>query len=469
MLALETDTIAAIATPPGEGGISVIRISGEAAFTIADRGFKGGVMVGRVSSHTAHYGSFVDSGGEPIDNVVALVFRKPQSYTGEDTVELSCHGGLHVTRKILEAIIGYGARAAQPGEFTKRAFLNGRMDLAQAEAVGDLIHARSERARQSSLAQLNGQLSAKLAALRDQLIRSIGLLELELDFAEDGYEFAEKQKIAELIRGSIAEIESLLSTYRVGRVYREGVRVVLAGAPNVGKSSLLNALLKEDRAIVTDIPGTTRDIIEESASFEGLLFRITDTAGLRITSDPIELEGVRRAEEKLLRCDILVLIIDCARPPNDIEAAWLRRVSNAVKENGGERLVAINKIDLGDTDIDQFDNIKEILSTHKVLKVSAKTLTGLESMKETLVSTALGGGLSTTESAVVITSARHYSALRRCHQSLELALESITTERSGEFIVVDLRAALDAVGEIVGTVTTDDILNSIFSTFCIGK
>lgn len=468
-LARESDTIAAIATPAGEGGICVVRISGENAVGVADLGFRGKFPLGHALSHTAHYGSFVDEEGRAIDNVVALVFRKPHSYTGEDTVELSCHGGQFLTKRILEEVIRFGARAAGPGEFTKRAFLNGRLDLVQAEAVADLIRARSERAHQSSLNQLEGHLSRKLAAIKEQLVESIGLLELELDFAEEGYEFADKEKVASQIQDLVSQVSKLLSTYRVGRVFRNGVSVALVGSPNVGKSSLLNALLQQERAIVTSIPGTTRDVIEESITLDGVLFSLGDTAGLRETDDPIEKEGVKRAEDKLQKSDVIVLLLDNSRALQPGEAILVGRLVEVVEARGVKCVVALNKIDLAPIDEARFTEIKDLLSRHRVVGVSAKTLVGLDALKDALVSAAISDGENIADSSVMITNMRHFSALERAKTSLLLALETLKAGKTGEFVAVDLRAALDSVGEIVGTVTTEDILNSIFSKFCIGK
>lgn len=467
--ASETDTIAAVATPIGEGGISVIRISGEKAFLIADKGFKGKMPLGTASSHTAHYGSFADDHGKQIDNVVAVVFRNPHSFTGEDSVELSCHGGQFVTRRILETIIGFGARASRAGEFTKRAFLNGRIDLAQAEAVADLIYSRSERAHQTSLSQLNGALSSKLSELREKLLSSISLIELELDFAEDGYEFTEKSRVAEQLQAAISQVDELLSSYRIGKVYRDGVRVALAGAPNVGKSSLLNAFLREERAIVTSVPGTTRDIIEESISLGGLLFNLSDTAGLRESTDPIEQEGVRRAKERLANCDILLLMLDGTRSLHPAEVDLSRKLISGVEARGAACLVAINKVDISPPESSKFAALSDVLSKHQVLEISAKTLEGFPKLEDELVKLALGGSVATEESGIMITNARHHSTLQKAKESLILARESTLSGKSGEFIALDLRAGLDSLGEILGIVTTDDILNSIFANFCIGK
>jgi tRNA modification GTPase len=308
-----------------------------------------------------------------------------------------------------------------------------------------------------------------MSGLRDQLIGSISLLELELDFAEDGYEFTEKKRVADQLRQVISQIGELIASYKVGKIYRDGVKVALAGAPNVGKSSLLNAFLREERAIVTSIPGTTRDIIEESVTLEGLLFTITDTAGLRETVDPIEREGVRRAEERQMNCDILLLMLDCTRPLQSGETSSTLKLVSDVEARGASCLVVVNKIDIAQNQKEIFEDLAEILSKHPVLEISAKTLQGFKELEAELVRLAMGGSVATGESGVMITNARHFSVLQRAKESLELALESTVSGKSGEFIAVDLRAALNSIGEVVGAVTTEDILNSIFSRFCIGK
>jgi len=469
MLAHESDTIAAIATPIGEGGISVIRISGRDAIAIARLGFRGKADLASAASHTAHLGTFVDGTGGAIDDVVALVFRKPHSYTGEDVVELSCHGGMFIARKLLETAICLGARQAEPGEFTRRAFLNSRIDLAQAEAVADLIHARSQTAHQSSLSQLKGALSEKINSVRDQLINTISLLELELDFAEEGYEFANKSDVVSQIKNIVKQIDELISSYQTGRVYRDGVRVVLAGAPNVGKSSLLNALLEQNRAIVTEIPGTTRDTIEESLAISGLLFTVTDTAGLRETTDPIELEGVRRAEEQLSNSDLLLLMFDCSRDLSEREVAYAKRLLGDAVGTEKPSITVLNKIDLKEPDEGFLARLGRLAVGQPSVKISAKTAEGLDKLKSLLVDIALKGKRTPSESGITVTNARHYSALVKSKESLELALQSLSVRQSGEFVVVDLRCALDSLGTITGVVTTDDILNSIFARFCIGK
>lgn len=463
-----TDTIAALATPPGEGGIAVIRVSGPEAVGLADRGFRGKVTLQQARSHTAHVGLFVGPGGEEMDQIVATVFLKPTSYTGEDVVEISCHGGMLVTRRILESLYAYGCRPAGPGEFTKRAFLNGRIDLSQAEAVADLIHARSERSRRSSFQHLQGELAKKINALRENLVKTTGLLELELDFAEEGLEFAGKENVKDHILKGIELVSQLLETYHTGRMLRDGVKVVLAGMPNVGKSSILNALLKEDRAIVTDIPGTTRDTIEESLNIRGVQFRIVDTAGLREAVDRVEQEGIRRSQDAIRTSDLLLLVLDSSR---SLDAEEIHLAGRLVEDLRGQvqSIVVLNKIDLGVGMNGHLAEKAKVLNPRAVVRISALTGEGIDDLRETLFREAILESGGHGESGITITNARHFHALARAKESLNLALKSLTDGVSGEFIAIDLRAALDALGEITGAVTTDDILNDIFSKFCIGK
>ena len=339
-------TIAAIATPIGEGAISVIRISGESAiYKVAGR-FVGKQNLVKAKSRTAHFGRIIDSQNETVDEVICTIFRAPKSFTGEDTVEVSCHGGIHVTRRVLECILETGISPAEPGEFTQRAFLNGKLDLSQAEAIADLIQAQSDKAQQTSLDQLEGALSKQIHIVREQLVQSLGLLELELDFSEEGIALVDKKKVENLFKLEISEIDRLIKTYKYGKVWREGVRVALVGAPNAGKSSLLNTLLKEDRAIVTNVPGTTRDFIEEKMTIAGVLFRVIDTAGLRETGDPVEKEGVRRTWKVIKGSDIVVLVHDSTKPIAHDEVSFLE----TIKENKSHRelVIANNKIDLED-------------------------------------------------------------------------------------------------------------------------
>ncbi len=464
-----SDTIAAIATPLGEGGISVIRISGPEAFRFADKGFSGKVSLTKAESHTAHFGAFKDTGGAHLDTVVALLFKGPKSYTGEDTVEISCHGGMLVTHRILDALIGYGCRHAEPGEFTKRAFLNGKMDLSQAEAVADLIHAKSDRSREASIRQLAGRLSEKIEEIRGGLVHTSGLLELELDFAEEGYEFADKEEVRTQLSQAVARIDALLASYKMGRYYRDGVKIVLAGMPNVGKSSLLNALLMENRAIVTDVPGTTRDTIEENLSIDGVLFRIVDTAGLRETIDRVEAEGVRRSQDQVKASDILLLVMDNSKAHDNEEVNLAKRLIQDVKKVETPTILVMNKTDLPVARNGTTADIERSLGTKDIVNLSALTGDGVEALKKTLARTTLGSASDQSEAGVTLTSARHCDALQRARARLTMTLESLEAGQSGEFLAVDLRGALDSLGEITGIVTTEEILNEIFSKFCIGK
>lgn len=464
-----SDTIAAIATPIGEGGIAVVRVSGSQALAAVARGFRGKEDLTKTESHTAHFGRFVSPENTHLDDVVAVVYRGPNSYTGEDTVEVSCHGGLYVTRRVLESLLNYGCRHAEPGEFTKRAFLHGKIDLSQAEAVAELIHARSERSREASLQQLKGNLSARIDHLRQDLIETSGMLELELDFVEDGYELADKGEVKSKVGQAILQIEELIASYQKGRVYRDGVKIVLAGRPNVGKSSLLNALLKQNRAIVTEVPGTTRDTIEESLVIDGVLFRIVDTAGLRETIDRVEAEGVRRSNDQVMSGDLLLLILDASQTPQEEELNLARRLVRDLKRESAPVILVLNKMDMVEAQNGKLDGLAKKLETPKVAKLSALTGEGLDGLRKLLVEAAVGSPIGQGEASVTVTNARHFDSLQRARDSLVLTMESITTGQSSEFLAVDLRGALDSLGEITGAVTTDDILNEVFSKFCIGK
>lgn len=463
------DVIAAIATPIGEGGISVIRISGKNAIEVTDKGFRGRQPLTLATTHTAHFGSYVDHDGNIIDEVVATVFRAPHSYTAEDVIEVSCHGGFLVTKKILESIINYGARVAEPGEFTKRAFLNGRIDLSQAEAVADIIHSRSDLAHRASISQLNGNLSSKITEIRNRIMNACSLMELELDFAEEGIEFTDRHNLEEDITNMIREIDQLIDSFQYGKVYREGVKVVLAGRPNVGKSSLLNALLNEERAIVTHISGTTRDIIEENISINGLLFRLTDTAGLRESSDLIEREGIRLAEHTLKEADIILFLVDAADGFIEDDCQNLHRIMDFPNCTSRKIIIVWNKIDLlKDKDSFGFHTPVEF-EDHRRVSTSGKVGTGINKLKDALYDSVFEHPISRAEQSIIVTNERHRDGLERSKRSLELALIGIQEKKSTEFIAIDLRSALNSLGEIVGLVTTDDILNNIFSKFCIGK
>ncbi len=459
------DVIAAIATPIGEGGISVIRVSGKNAIEITDKGFRGKQLLSMVSSHTAHFGTFLDTEGNVIDEVIATVFREPHSYTAENSVEISCHGGMFVTNKILDVVLSFGARLAEPGEFTKRAFLNGRIDLSQAEAVADVIQSRSERSHQASMKQLQGMLSKRIADIREKLLNLCGLLELELDFVEDGYEFTNKSKIANEIKEVIMYLNELVDSFKYGKVFREGVRVVLAGKPNVGKSSVFNYLLSENRAIVTDVPGTTRDVIEEAISIDGVLFNLVDTAGLRISNDVVEMEGIRRTNVQIRESDVILFLFDANDGGSEYDTLELNLLLNKI--NHKNIVLVLNKVDLlnGNHDAKLPSNLKDF----RLIRFSAKTGLGIDVMRKELVRIALGDRTASLEGGFVVTSMRHRDSLISANNFLLLAQNSLLSGKSNEFIAVDIRSALNSLGEIIGIVTSEDILNGVFSKFCIGK
>jgi len=465
----QSDTIAAIATALGEGGISVIRISGPQAIQIASEGFRSKQPLEGASSHTAHYGSFRDPEGNNVDEVVVTIFREPNSFTGENVAEISCHGGPFVAKRILEALVKFGARHAEPGEFTKRAFLNGKLDLTQAEAVADIIRSRSDLAHRASYEQLRGRLSSEIAALRESLIHIIGLLEIELDFVEDGLEFVDRRKLMSLVDGASNQIWKLISSYRTGKIIRDGIRVVLAGAPNVGKSSLLNALLNEDRAIVTEVPGTTRDVIEESFVADGLAIRLIDTAGVRTTDHIVEVEGIKRSEHQIRNCDVLLLVLDRSRHLEEIDLLQSGRILAELKPSASIGKLILNKSDLPSQLTPAELDAVELFRGLGRICVSALDNSGLDELRKALVSSIAEAGKWSREGGVLVTHQRHHDALLRAQKNLGSVKESLEAGASNEFLAVDIRGALDSLGEIVGIVTTDDILNDIFSKFCIGK
>jgi tRNA modification GTPase len=459
------NTIAAIATPIGEGGISVIRISGRNAIELGDIFFKGRQKLTDSQSHTAHYGTFSDKNGEVVDEVVITIFRTPHSYTGEDVVEISCHGGIFISKKILGEIITSGARLAEPGEFTKRAFLNGRIDLTQAEAVADLISSHSELSRKASISQLQGSLSHRMSEIRKQLVDICSSLELEIDFSEEGVEMVSRNKISKDIENLLLQITQLIDSYELGKIFREGVRVVLTGRPNVGKSSLMNALLEEDRAIVTHISGTTRDTIEENIIIDGVMFTIIDTAGLKETSDVVEKEGIRRAKKQLKTADVVVFMIDALNTTNE-DIDYFKKMFSK-KNKSIKIIIAVNKIDLMKER--EFAGLPKSLRNFPRYLISAKNEIGIDKLKTGLKEIVLDQPMQIPEKSVFIASLRHKGLLERTKLSLENGIENIKNSVSNEFIIIDLRDAINSIGEITGEITSQEILDNIFSHFCIGK
>ncbi len=458
MTATAADTIAAIATPPGTAGLAVIRISGPAAVECAAALFQGADL-DTVASHTVHYGGFIDTEGALVDEVLATVFRAPRSYTGENSVEISCHGGVVVTQRVLRSLLEYGARHAEPGEFTRRAFLNGRIDLVQAEAVADLIHAQSHEAHRASLHQLEGSLSAYVRDIREQLTHALSMLELSLDFVEEDVVFMTRPELLDLLSIASAKIRSALDSYGSGRIVREGIRVALIGRPNVGKSSLLNVLLGSERAIVTEVPGTTRDFIEEPLLLRGELFRFIDTAGLRSTEDLAEREGIVRTRDMSHSSDIVCLLSEARNGSQGIED--LRSLS-ALERTDQQVLHLFTKSDLAEKS--QLEALRE-----QGIPVSAHDGSGLEELRDLLASIARNMAVTSEQGGVLVTNVRHADCLRRGLEALDRAETALSEGRTEEFIALDVREAGTALGEIIGEVTSDDVLNGIFARFCIGK
>ncbi|NTU59290.1 MAG: tRNA uridine-5-carboxymethylaminomethyl(34) synthesis GTPase MnmE [Chlorobiaceae bacterium] len=464
----QCDPIAAVATPVGVGALAIVRISGKGVHELADRVFRkvngGGPSLATSPGYTAHFGRLYD-GDELVDEVIALVFRAPLSFTAEDMVEFTCHGGPVVVRQVLKLLLDNGCRLAEAGEFTRRAFLNGRIDLLQAEAIGEMIHARSESAYRTAVTQMKGDLSEKLGDLREQLLRSCALIELELDFSEEDVEFQSREELSAQIDTLRREVDKLVDSYQHGRLLSEGVATVIAGRPNAGKSTLLNTLLGQERAIVSHMPGTTRDYIEECFIYDKTMFRLTDTAGLRETGEEIEHEGIRRSRMKMAEADLILYLFDIATDKLEEEIADIRELRQT---HPNARFIAVaNKIDRIESSEALTEKVQQETSA-EVIGISALDGKGIDFLKQRMGS--LVKDLNKLhEASVLITSLRHYEALRNAADALQNAEELITRESETELIAFELRSALDYVGEITGKVVNEEILNTIFSRFCIGK
>lgn len=457
------DTISAIATAVGEGGIGIVRISGSKALAIADKLFAGkaGRRIIDIESHKVAYGTIVDpESNEIIDEALLLIMRAPRSYTCEDVAEIHCHGGPVPLRRILAATLSLGARLAEPGEFTKRAFLNGRLDLAQAEAVIDVIRSKTDASLKTAVGNLSGRLSEQVRGLRQTILRMIAQLEAAIDFPEEDIEEAAAADVAQLIHTASAELAALLATAQTGRILREGLATVIIGKPNVGKSSLLNALLREKRAIVTDVPGTTRDIIEEYVSIRGIPLKIIDTAGIRETEDIVEKIGVERAKELVSQADLILLLLDISTSltPEDRDVLALLA--------GRQAIVLINKSDLPPRL--EVEEVEQYAAGRQVLRISAATGEGLAELEQAISDMVYGGQVSQGEAAFV-SNVRHADALRQAQQRLGDALATIEAGMPADCIVIDLRAAWEKLGEITGDTVGEDIIDQIFTQFCIGK
>ena len=450
------ETIAAISTPYGVGGIAVIRVSGEKALVITDSLFRGRVSLTDTPANTVRYGQIVRD-EEVLDDVLCSVFRAPHSFTGEDTVEIACHGSLYIQQTLLQWLIDAGARMAQPGEFTRRAFLNGKMDLTQAEAVADLIAAQSKAEKDLALSQLRGSVSNELASLRERLLHFTSLVELELDFADhEELEFADRSELSQLADEIEQKLQSLISSFRTGNAIRNGIPVAIVGAPNVGKSTLLNALLGEQRAIVSDIQGTTRDTIEDTLIIDGILFRLIDTAGMRETSDVIEQMGVERSRKAMENAQIVILME--AYPQPLPERRGEEDLAQALADVKGEVIHVMNKADL------LMGERMRGLEDEWIL-ISAKN-GEIEPLKRELVRVAKE---TMSTSAVMLSNARHYEAISRAHEAILRVQQGLHDGLSGELLSLDLQDCLSALGEVTGQITNQEVLSNIFSKFCIGK
>lgn len=461
----DRDTICAISTAPGVGGIAVIRVSGKEAIAICDKVFrplKGEPLSGR-SSHTLCYGTITENGNS-IDDVVVSVFRAPHSFTGEDTIELSCHGSLYIQQQLLQLLIKSGCRAAQAGEFTQRAFLNGKMDLSQAEAVADLIASTSSASHRLALSQLRGGFSQELKRLRDEMLTFTSLIELELDFSEEDVEFADRTKLHRL-SDSIAELlKKLVESFKVGNAIKNGIPVAIIGETNAGKSTLLNLLLKEEKAIVSDIHGTTRDVIEDTVVIGGVTFRFIDTAGIRETTDVIESLGIERTFQKIEQAAIVLWVVDA-----NSSDALIGALSKVIlpRTEGKELFLLLNKCDvLSEKELTAKLDFLDALDV-ECLAISAKEQTNIDRLEELLLK--ISGVQSLNESDIVVTNIRHYEALSHAYEAILRVQEGLQNNISGDFLSQDIREAIHYIGEIVGEITTDEVLGSIFSRFCIGK
>lgn len=459
---MRTDTIAAIATGMSNSGIGIVRISGDEAFSVIDRIYRNKkgeqVALSQAASHTVHYGYIYD-GNERVDEVLVLIMKGPHSYTAEDTVEIDCHGGVLMVKKILEAVIHGGARTADPGEFTKRAFLNGRMDLSQAEAVADVINATNEYALKSSVSQLSGSVSKRIQKLREGILYQIAFIESALDDPEhislDGY----SEKLKADLEPMIQEIKKLIDSADDGRVMMEGVKTVILGKPNAGKSSLMNVLLGEERAIVTEIAGTTRDTLEEHIYLQGISLNVVDTAGIRDTEDIVEKIGVDRARKAAQGADLIIFVVDGSCPLDDSD----REIMEFIK--GRKSIVLLNKSDL-EAVVEKGD--LEIISGQKVIPVSAKEEQGIEELEQEIKRLFYHGELKLNDQ-VYITNVRHKEALEQAFKSLYMVKESIENGMPEDFYSIDLMNSYEQLGLIIGEAVDDDLVNEIFAKFCMGK
>jgi len=454
------DTIAAISTALGEGGIGIVRLSGPKAIAITDQLYRGRKPLGEVEAGRIVYGKIVQN-GETIDEVLVSIFRAPFSYTREDVVEINCHGGVAVTRRILQAVLDGGARLAEPGEFTKRAFLNGRIDLAQAEAVIDVIRSKTDLTLRNAVRQLTGRLSNVIRPIRDRLIDAIAQIEAAIDYPDDDIDILDRPELESAIGVSIADLERVVATADIGKVLSEGIACAIVGRPNAGKSSLLNQLLREERALVTDIPGTTRDVIEETVNINGVPLRLLDTAGIRQTKDVVENLGVERAKTSISEADVILFVVDGSAPLTEED----RMIASMLQ--GKEVLGVVNKIDRSRRVTDE--ELEGLLPGIKWVGISALTGEKIDVMENALLDLVGVGKIDASLDAVIVTRERHRQSLNKAISSLKDALHTLSMDMPYDLVSIDLQQAAEYLGEITGETVKEDVLDRIFSRFCIGK
>lgn len=474
---LNEDTIIALATASGNGAIAVLRISGKNAISLANTSFRSiqkNKSLLTQNSHTVHLGHIYD-GERTIDEVLVTVFKNPNSYTGENVVEISCHGSTYIQQEIIQLFLRKGCRAANPGEFTLRAFLNGKMDLSQAEAVADLIASDNEASHQVAMQQMRGGFSSEISMLRQELLNFASLIELELDFSEEDVEFADRSQFRVLVEKIISVLKKLIDSFAVGNVIKNGIPVAIVGEPNVGKSTLLNALLNEDRAIVSEVAGTTRDTIEDEISIGGIGFRFIDTAGIRETEDVVETIGIKKTFEKIEQAQVVVYLFEAPSmlQKNASEEGRFKGLKNEVgrlknKFPTKPILVIANKIDqLEDAELSRLDGILNEINDVQNIRISAKTGFGVDKLTDSLLDLINTGALKNNET--IVTNSRHYDALIKAFEEIQKVKYGLDTGLSGDLLAIDIRQALFHFGEITGEITNDDLLGNIFANFCIGK
>lgn len=458
---MEMDTIAAVATPMGEGGIAIIRVSGPESVSTVDKIFRGKQPLSTVDSHTIHYGKLIDPAtGQTVEEVLISVMRAPRTFTREDVVEVNCHGGFMSVQRVLELILEHGARLAEPGEFTKRAFLNGRIDLAQAEAVIDLIRAKTDRAMNVAMSQVEGKLSRLVKALRQNLIEAMAHIEVTLDYPEHDVEEVTQNLLLTKCREVKLEIKRLLETAQQGKILREGLSTAIIGRPNVGKSSLLNSLVQEEKAIVTDVAGTTRDIIEEYVNVRGVPLRLLDTAGIRETEDVVERIGVEKSREILQKADLILLVLNNNEPLDQDDYD----IFEAVK--GMNVIVIINKVDL--PRVIQIGEVEKHFPNQPIVMTSAREETGIDQLEAAIARIFFSGEVQQAD-LTYVSNARHIHLLRQAERAIDDAIAGIEDQMPVDMVQIDIKRAWEHLGEVIGDSVGDDLIDQIFSQFCLGK